>query len=288
MHTHDEWALLIVDDGRIRYDLDRRKRVAVGASVTLLPPDVPHNGQAITPQGFRKRVIYLDTSILGAELSGKAVDSPVLEDPALRQRIDWLHRVLLQPGSELEAESRLAFIVERLSEHLRGPGKVEPQPSRSAIARLFRELLDEHAVEGLSLGQASSILHAHPAHLVRAFSREFGLTPHQYLIGRRINLSRRLLLADLPPRVVAVSTGFCDQAHLTRNFKRVVGTTPGQFARSGRHSQPSAFSPTSAELVEGEPCAAGFDPEPDEDQTAAQQGPPLAWFQDAVHPGSGG
>ena len=37
-HCHETWAVLIVDDGAIRYDLDRRRCEAAGQTVTLLPP----------------------------------------------------------------------------------------------------------------------------------------------------------------------------------------------------------------------------------------------------------
>ena len=44
----------------------------------------------------------------------------MLFDPLLRQRIHQLHGALGQPGEELEAESRLAFVAERLGWHLGG------------------------------------------------------------------------------------------------------------------------------------------------------------------------
>ncbi|MEK8105019.1 AraC family ligand binding domain-containing protein [Micromonospora sp. M12] len=37
-HIHDVWTLLIVDDGAVRYDLDRHRHGALRTSVTLLPP----------------------------------------------------------------------------------------------------------------------------------------------------------------------------------------------------------------------------------------------------------
>src|SRR5580693_3356292 len=118
MHTHEAWTLLIVDDGMIRYDLDRHEHGAMDRVVTLLPPQVPHNGRAATSAGFGKRVVYLDLSTLPASLIGSAVDQPLLSDALLRQRIDQLHRVLGQPGEEFEAENRVAFIAERLCWHL--------------------------------------------------------------------------------------------------------------------------------------------------------------------------
>ena len=121
MHAHESWTLLIVDDGMIRYDLDRHEHGALGRVVTLLPPQVPHNGRAATSAGFSKRVVYLDLSHLPASLIGQAVDQPLLPDPFLRQRIHQLHYVLGQRGEAFEAENRLAFITERLRCHLAGP-----------------------------------------------------------------------------------------------------------------------------------------------------------------------
>ncbi|WP_030303169.1 AraC family transcriptional regulator [Streptomyces katrae] len=243
MHTHDSWTLLIVDDGMVRYDLDRHEHGALDQMVTLLPPHVPHNGRSVTPTGFQKRVVYLDSSQLGDRLIGLAVDSPVMDDLLLRRRISQLHQALEHPGDELEAESRLALVSERLRDHLERHFE-DRTPTRDAgIAHRLRDLLDEKFVEGVSLQDASAALHVHPAHLVRVFSREFGMGPHQYLTGRRVDLARKLLLAGMAPRLVAASAGFYDQSHFNRHFKRVLGTSPGRYARSGpaRHL---ADSPT--------------------------------------------
>src|SRR6185369_9655925 len=112
--AHDTWTLLIVDTGAVRYDLHRSPHGALTSNVTLLPPHVPHDGRAATAAGFRKRVIYLETSFFGEAVVGAAVDEPGVRDPALRERIDALHCVLAAPGDEFEAESRLAFVRERL------------------------------------------------------------------------------------------------------------------------------------------------------------------------------
>ncbi|GIF76155.1 AraC family transcriptional regulator [Asanoa siamensis] len=230
-HTHDAWTLLVVDDGAIRYDLDRHGHGAVADQVTLLPPDVPHDGRAATPGGFVKRVVYLDADVVGRDLTGAAVDHPALADPLLRRRVTELHRVLDGPGEELQAESRLALVVDRLRGHLGAPAHREPEPRR--LARDLRDLLDAHVDTGITLETAAARLGgAHPTHLVRAFTASFGLPPHAYLVGRRVDRARALLLAGQPPAQVAAAAGFYDQAHLTRTFRRYLGTTPAKFARS--------------------------------------------------------
>ncbi|MBQ0977314.1 MULTISPECIES: helix-turn-helix transcriptional regulator [Micromonospora] len=228
-HIHDVWTLLIVDDGAVRFDLDRHRHGALRTSVTLLPPYVPHDGSSATPGGFRKRVLYLDTSALGAELVGRAVDEPDLADPQLRDRIHHLHQVLAAPGDEFEAESRLALILERLRGQLRQRPPVEGQPAGPGLAVRLRELLDARTVEGVTLGEAAELLHAHPTHLVRTFTHVHGVPPHSYLTGRRVELVRRLLLAGQRPAEAAVAAGFFDQAHLTRHFRRYLGVSPARY-----------------------------------------------------------
>ncbi|MER6731357.1 AraC family transcriptional regulator [Streptomyces puniciscabiei] len=234
MHVHDAWTLLIVDDGAVRYDLDRHEHGTPHDTVTLLPPHVPHNGSPATPDGFRKRVVYLDSSRLGEELIGRAVDTPDLRDPLLRRRVGQVHAALARPGDELEAESRLTLVGERLRDHLRRRTDAPAPRPDPVLGRRLRELLDARVADGVSLEEAGRLLHAHPAHLVRAFSGAYGIAPHQYLMSRRVGRARRLLLDGLAPGEVASATGFYDQAHLTRHFKRLVGVTPGRYRSSSR------------------------------------------------------
>src|SRR5882757_10708760 len=109
MHVHDAWTLLIVDDGAVRYDLDRYERGTPSDTVSLLPPRIPHNGSSATPHGFRKRVLYLDMTQLDERFIGPAVDGPDLTDPVLRRRVGQLHAALANRSDEFEAASRLAL-----------------------------------------------------------------------------------------------------------------------------------------------------------------------------------
>jgi AraC-like DNA-binding protein len=230
MHAHDSWTLLIVDHGAVRYDLDRHERGAFGDLVTLLPPHVPHNGCSTSPRGFAKRVLYLDADQLPAELVGASVGTSAISDPELHRMISGLHRDLLTPEDELAAEGRLADITERLRERLGFPS-VPARLDGTAAYRL-RDLLEDRIVAGLSLRDAARLLHFHPAYLVRAFSREFGMSPHQYVISRRVDLARRLILRGRPLWSAAIGSGFYDQPHLTRHFTRILGVSPAVFART--------------------------------------------------------
>ncbi|WP_328790551.1 MULTISPECIES: helix-turn-helix domain-containing protein [unclassified Streptomyces] len=239
-HVHDTWALMILDGGRVDFALDgERHGLGVSQAVVLLPPGVSHDGRTVTEAGFRKRVLYLDTSVLPERLTGAAVDAPLLADPVLRERVHGLHLALAE-RDPFEAQSRLAFVRERLHRRLAGRAAEGPEPgpgpgSGARVAVRLRELLDARVAEGITLEEASVELgHLHTTHLIRSFKAAYGLPPHAYLTARRVALARRLLLAGVRPAEAAVAAGFYDQAHLTRHFGRHVGISPARFARSGR------------------------------------------------------
>ncbi|WP_407547792.1 AraC family transcriptional regulator [Streptomyces sp. Pv4-95] len=232
-HTHDTWDLMILDDGSVDFALDRRRHEATGnTGVLLLPPGVPHDGRTVTASGFRKRNLYLNDSVLPQHLAGRAVDTPVLSDGLLRCRIDQLHTVLAQAEDRFEAESRLSFIRERLHVHLAALRPRAPGREANRLAAELRQLLDSRIHPGLSLHEAAATLHAHPTHLIRCFKQTYGLPPHAYLTGKRIDEARRLLLDGDRAAKVATAVGFHDQAHLNRHFTRHVGTTPARYQRT--------------------------------------------------------
>jgi AraC-like DNA-binding protein len=229
-HTHDAWTVFTVDEGSIAYDLERRHRGVEGSKVTLLPPGVVHDGRPAASAGYRKRVLYVGTEVLGEHLIGPAVDAPDVLDPSLVRGFRSLHRLLGDPSDTLEAESIFALVAARLGQHLGERREADEDPPGGSIAEDLRDLLDARLFDGITLAEAGRVLEVSPAHLVRSFTHRFGISPHRYLVGRRIEAARRQLLEGLSVARVAADVGFHDQAHFTKHFKRHVGTTPARYA----------------------------------------------------------
>jgi AraC-like DNA-binding protein len=62
-----------------------------------------------------------------------------------------------------------------------------------------------------------------------------GKTPHQYLVERRVEVAKSILLRDdVPLAEVAYRLGFADQSHFTRHFRRITGASPGRLRRAHR------------------------------------------------------
>jgi AraC-like DNA-binding protein len=71
------------------------------------------------------------------------------------------------------------------------------------------------------------------SHFAHAFRRTFGRPPHRWLMERRIDAVKNLLLTSRSTLAeVASQCGFADQSALSRTFKRVLGESPGEWRRS--------------------------------------------------------
>ena len=129
----------------------------------------------------------------------------------------------------LERDTLLCGFFARLLARWGGFGEVPVVgDERGPVARV-KAHLDRHFVAEVTLEDLAGVARLNRAHLVRAFRKATGTTPHAYLTDRRFRAARRMLAAGEAPAEVAAACGFCDQSHLNRVFKARMGVTPGAF-----------------------------------------------------------
>lgn len=98
--------------------------------------------------------------------------------------------------------------------------------------RVTLEYVEQHLAEDIPLQTLSAVCELSAFHFARLFKRSVGLAPHQYVIQRRVERARELLLTSRQSVAqIAQQVGFCDQSHLTIHFKRAFGMPPKQFVR---------------------------------------------------------
>ena len=122
---------------------------------------------------------------------------------------------------------RFLFLGERTQEQARGPATL----TRRKLTRV-QELIESRLDADLTLQELAAAVGYSRSHFLRAFHATTGVTPHRYLLNRRIERARRLLgQADMSIAQVAYRRGFSSQAHLTLAFRRACRLTPGEYRR---------------------------------------------------------
>ncbi|MCK9504458.1 MAG: AraC family transcriptional regulator [Porticoccaceae bacterium] len=98
--------------------------------------------------------------------------------------------------------------------------------------------LVSYALQRLSLGVKKQVrieeiareLNISSSYLIRKFKNQVGITPHQFLLNKRISLAKSLLaVSDIDIASVAYESGFSSQSHMTLHFTKEVGMSPGKY-----------------------------------------------------------
>jgi transcriptional regulator GlxA family with amidase domain len=106
---------------------------------------------------------------------------------------------------------------------------------RPQTLRRVHEYVEAHLGQRITLGVLATTAGLSVFHFTRAFKQSQGLTPHAYLLRRRIERAQQLLVeTDLPMSSIAFATGFCSQSHFARCFRELVGEPPTVFRWSRR------------------------------------------------------
>lgn len=156
-----------------------------------------------------------------------------LRDPQI-EHIAWAldaERRLAGPGSALYADSLGLALALHLLRSFAKPAS----PRRGLPAAQLKRVTDyieDHIDRDLSLETLAAIAAVSASHLKNAFRRSTGVPVHEYVVQRRVERAKRLLLqGELPASEVALEAGFSHQSHMARCMRRVLGITPSALVR---------------------------------------------------------
>jgi AraC family transcriptional regulator len=142
-------------------------------------------------------------------------------------------------GGPLAAESLANVLAVGLIRHVLAPAPPKRRRDGALPLRRLRavvEYIEEHLDTGPTLEQMAAATRLSIYHFTRQFKVATGLPPHQYVILRRVERAKELLLSGtaLSLAEVAARAGFSDQSQISHHLKRLVGVTPGEFRGSAR------------------------------------------------------
>jgi AraC-like DNA-binding protein len=104
-----------------------------------------------------------------------------------------------------------------------------------AAMRRLDEYMEAYLSNKIELPTLAAIANLSVYHFAREFKRSTGVTPHNYLLRKRVEFAKNMLTrTESSLAEVALATGFSDQSHLSRHFRQIIGATPRQFRWSRR------------------------------------------------------
>ncbi|MBD3883011.1 helix-turn-helix transcriptional regulator [Phormidium tenue FACHB-886] len=156
-------------------------------------------------------------------------------DPLIRQFGRALrHELQMGVPSQLYIDSLTTFLAIHLLKTY-STAQLKPNPvtvgSSSGFPPHIRQqvidYIESNLEQDLSLESIAQMLNLSSYRFARAFKQSIGLSPHQYLLQRRIERAKQLLTqTQFPIYEISYLLGFSSQSHFSTVFRRLTGTTP--------------------------------------------------------------
>jgi AraC family transcriptional regulator len=97
--------------------------------------------------------------------------------------------------------------------------------------------VESHLAGDLSVSTLAVVAGMSPYYFCRSFKQSTGITPHRYVLSRRMEQAKVLLEKHGSSLLeIAEQVGFSDQSQFTRVFHKIVGLTPTRFRDERRSS----------------------------------------------------
>lgn len=234
-HFHEHYVIGVVESGERVLSCRGKEYTIREGSILLFHPGDSHacvqsDGGTLDYRGIN---IAKETMLdLAEEITGKrelpGFSENVIEDEEAACHLRSLHEMVMTGTGDFGKEEALLFFLSYLIQNY-------GQPFESCIPECRQEIekacayMERHFAGQVYLDQICRYAGLSKSTLLRAFTKEKGVTPYRYLETIRINEAKKLLAEGVRPVETAVRTGFSDQSHFSNYFNRFIGLAPGAY-----------------------------------------------------------
>lgn len=229
-HMHDEYGIGIIRAGAQR-SWSGRGTVEAGAGdlITVNPGEV-HDGAPIG-ESRTWAMLYVAPPHMAAIVSDlnegargtMEFSDPVVRDDLVAKRFAAAYAAQIGHANQVLEEQLILLVAGLL--HQASALAATRSALAHAKARIDDDPAGDHPLAALAQEAGSSRFQT-----LRGFARLTGLTPHAYVVQRRLDLARAMIRRGAALADAASAAGFADQSHFHRSFMRRYGLTPGNYA----------------------------------------------------------
>ena len=239
-HTHNHAELFYIVGGKGQFLIEDQLYPVNTNHLVIINPNVTHTEVSLNAQPLEYIVLGID----GVELSIDNTSNGqfcILDHFESMDITSCLRNILRemelkQPGYEDICQAFMEILIIRL---MRSTGLSVPSEPQNSVANhqcaAVRRYIDHHFKESLTLDQLAQEAHMNKFYLSHAFKREYGVSPINYMISRRLEESKYLLAeTDLSMSQIAQLLGFSSLSYFSQVFHRTQEITPMEYRQQNK------------------------------------------------------
>ena len=245
MHAHTCTELFYCVRGIGEFRLTDRAQPVGSDDLIIVNPHVEHTETSFSSNPLE--YIVLGVNGLDLQLAGNASPCTVLNCRQQRSEMLFYLREFVREAENApqgwQAVCQHLLDVFLIKSPRRAALRLAPAGTYRANSECAaaRRYIDEHFTEPLSLDTLAEVAHVNKYHLSHTFRREYGISPINYLIMRRIREGRHMLEhTSYSLSQIAHSIGFSSPSYFSQSFRKAEGLSPAEYRKRARAAQAAA------------------------------------------------
>lgn len=229
--SYDSFLIMLILKGSCMVRLDNKSLIATEGTVIFLDCYVPHQYESCTD--WESIWLHFDGPLCRdyyEEITRS--HGNILAPDNIRSVEHALRRICaaFQTNTAVSEAAISRYIVDILTElFLSSPDGNPFHRTRLSLADTVC-YINRHFTEPVTLEALAAYASLSPFYFTRIFTKETGMTPHQYIIATRINLAKFLLkTTDIQIKEVGYASGFSSESSFCTTFKKWERITPSEY-----------------------------------------------------------
>lgn len=240
-HTHNHTELFFIVSGKGQFLIQGQVFPVDVNNLVIINPDILHTELSLNAQPLEYIVLGIDGIELATDenSNGQFCVLDHIESVEISSCLRNILREMEQKNAGYEdiCQAYMEILIIRLMRNTALTMQEEPQVvSSNRQCASVKRYIDLHFKEPLTLEQLSEEAHINKYYLSHIFKQEYGISPINYLISRRIDESKYLLAeTDLSMSQIAHLLGFSSLSYFSQVFRRANGNSPMDFRQNSKN-----------------------------------------------------
>ena len=237
-HSHSYTELFYIIGGNGQFQIDDEQFPVRAHQLVIVNPNILHTELSYEAHPME----YIVLGIEGLEISIPGTNEGrycIYTFPAANKVLNCMQSILREM-QDREQEHQLvcqAYMDILVVQLMRNTGTsmtqvADPSPANRQCAAT-RRYIDNHYKEQLTLDLLAAEANVNKYYLAHAFKDAYGISPINYMIERRIQAGKRLLVeTDLALSQISGILGFSSASYFSQSFRKAEGISPVEYRKA--------------------------------------------------------